>query len=76
MKAILIKYLSATNTQGARLKATTEAGSLIEPIDYALNDDQQFKQLANRYIKHVGWECIVSGFGTLPNGDCVATLSV
>ena len=45
MKAIQIKCLSATNTKSSRLKAWTNAGSII------------------------------TGFGTLPNGDYVATIA-
>jgi len=75
MKAIQIKYLGATNTKGVRLKAWTEAGTLTVPRDYGLNTDEQALQLAEQYIKERDWRSIVSGFGTLPNGDYVATLA-
>ena len=74
MKAIQIKYLAPTNTQGTRLKAWTEAGAIIEPRDYALDDREQAKQLAQRYTMEKGWCTKIAGFGTLPNGDYVATL--
>ena len=77
MKAILIKYLSATNTKGVRFKATTDAGSLILPPDcsYAyITDCEMIEIMAKKYIDHVGWDCVVSGVGGLPNGDYVATL--
>lgn len=35
MQSIQIKYLPATNTKGARLKATCEGGSIVEPCDYS-----------------------------------------
>lgn len=73
MKAILIKILPATNTLGVRLKATTHAGSIIVPREYALNVDDQAKILAKTYVHKYGWPKVV-GFGTLPNGDYVATL--
>tara|TARA_R110000737_G_C14582451_1_gene485938 strand:+ start:1542 stop:1781 length:240 start_codon:yes stop_codon:yes gene_type:complete len=76
MKAILIKYLSATNTKGARFKATTDAGSLILPPDcsHDYTDCEMIEIMANKYIDHVGWDCVISGVGSLPNGDYVATL--
>ena len=75
MKAIQIKYLGATNTKGARLKAWTEAGTLTVPRDYGVNTDEQALQLAEQYIKDRDWGSSVGGFGTLPNGDYVATLT-
>ena len=74
MKAIQIKYLSATDTKGSRLKAWTDAGSITEPLDYALNLDAHALQLAERYIKEQDWGVDVTGFGSLPNGDYVATI--
>lgn len=76
MKAIQIKYLAATNTLGVRLKATTDAGSIIEGRDYALTAEQQAFTLAERYIKEKGWNNITAGFGTLPNGDYVYTMGI
>ena len=74
MKAIQIKYLSATDTKGSRLKAWTDAGSITEPLDYSLNLDEQSMRLAERYIKKQDWSSNVTGFGSLPNGDYVATI--
>jgi hypothetical protein len=75
MKAIQIKYLGATDTKCARLKAWTDAGTLTVPRDYGLNTDEQALQLAEQYIKKQDWGSSVGGFGTLPNGDYVATLT-
>lgn len=71
MKAIQIKYIPATTTRGARIKAFTDAGSVIEPIE-----EDQARQVAFRYLVQCNWEDSVSitGFGQLPNGDYVATL--
>lgn len=46
MQSIQIKYLPATNTKGFRLKATCEAGSLIESRIYDLEVSQQALNLA------------------------------
>jgi len=73
MKAIVIKYLPETNTKCVRLKATTEAGSITESRDYALDADVQARNLAQKYCDKFNWG-ITYGFGTLPNGDYVATL--
>lgn len=74
MKAIQIKYLGPTNTLGSRLKAFTEAGSITEPRDYALGPSEQARKLADKYIQKMGWESKVTGFGSLPNQDYVATI--
>ena len=74
MKAIQIKYLSPTNTRGSRFKAFTDAGSMVEPMDYALNPSEQARQLADKYIEKMGWQSKVTGFGSLPNQDYVATI--
>ena len=73
MQAIQIKYLSATNTKGARIKATTSAGSYTEARDYSLDFDQQARAMAFTYCQERDWPT-PKGFGTLPNGDYVATL--
>lgn len=75
MKAIQIKYLGPTNTKGARLVAFTEAGRLTESRTYDDNADVQAKKLATHYIRKMGWNTKITGFGTLPNGDYVATIS-
>ena len=46
MQSIQIKYLPATDTKGARLKATCEAGSLTESSDYQLEVKDQALNLA------------------------------
>tara|TARA_R110000796_G_scaffold204646_1_gene320763 strand:- start:126 stop:359 length:234 start_codon:yes stop_codon:yes gene_type:complete len=74
MKAIQVRYLQATETQGVRLKAFTDAGSLTEPRQYDLNADEQALALAERYIAKQAWAVDVVGFGSLSNGDYVATL--
>jgi len=76
MKAIQIKYLPATNTLGARLKAFTEAGAITESVNYSANLNNQAFALAERYVEAKGWNVISAGFGQLPNGDYVYTLGL
>ena len=76
MKAIQIKFLPATNTKGSRLKAWCDApfGWIVEQMDYGMENRDQALALAEALIKKLEWDCKVVGFGTLPNGDFVATL--
>ena len=75
MKAIQIKVLPATNTKGTRLKAWTEAGSVVKSRNYAYNLDDQAHLLAKAYLVDKNWHgLVVRGFGQLPNGDYVATI--
>ncbi len=73
MKAIQIKFLPATNTKPSRLKAWTEAGSIIQDISGRFELEMEAKFLADRYARQYCWPDI-SDFATLPNGDYVATL--
>ena len=73
MKAIQVKYLSPTNTKDARLKVWTEAGSHTESRDYAGEPADQAREMAIQYAT-THWDCEITGFGTLPNGDWVATI--
>ena len=72
-KAIEIKYLGPTDTQGPRLKATTASGSITVGRDYALDTDVQARQLARQYIQTHWPHSILHGFGTLPSGNYCAT---
>lgn len=75
MKAIQIRYLAPTDTKGSRFKAFTEAGSMTAPYDYALDHEHNALALAEAYCKKYAWDR-PTGFGSLPNGDYVATLEV
>ena len=74
MKAIQIKYLGPTYTKGARLKAFTEAKSIVASREFDLNVDVQALKLAKEYIHEMAWNAEITGFGCLPNGDYVATI--
>lgn len=78
MQAILIKYLPATNTMGVRLKASARVGTLIESRKYELDCDAQARELAIKFAREMYSEggYSITGFGTLPNGDYVATIGV
>ena len=73
MKAIQIKYLPATNTKGVRLKVFTDAGSQTESRNYEGEPSEQARSMARQYAKTY-FNCDITGFGTLPNGDWVATI--
>lgn len=73
MKAIQVRYLSATNTRGARYKAFTDAGSMTVGFDYALDHEDNALVLARAYCKKYGWS-EPTGIGSIPNGDYVVTL--
>jgi len=77
MKAILIKCLSATNTKPVRLKACAEGVKAITVPratgDISLESDSlALADMAAQ--KWFGDLIVVDGFGTLPDGNFVATL--
>lgn len=73
MKAIQIKYLGATNRTGSRFKAWTDAGSMAVGYNHALDASENALELAKAYCVKFNWPA-PKGFGSLPNGDYVATL--
>jgi len=75
MKAIQIRYLCPTNTKGARLKAFTDAGTITVSREYGNEPADQARELAQSYADKYNWGK-VCGFGTIPNGDYVATIGV
>ena len=76
MKAIQIKYLSATDCRGVRLKVWCEGNKpLIVGRQYEKDVHDQARELAEKYIADTfDGHCRLYGFGCLPNGDYVATL--
>lgn len=70
MKAIVVKYIGATNTRPSRLKATAEGvPSITRGYDYA-SDDHGKRRIAQDLCDKYKWkgELIEGG---LPNGDTV-----
>lgn len=76
MKAINIKYMGPTLTNGARFKVwALDMSPKYYPRDYALDYEQQAHKAALDYIKHIGWNGVdISGFGAVTNDNYVATL--
>lgn len=77
MKAIQVKYLSATTHRGARYKAFAEGwGSYIKPREYALDSVDDARKAAYELFRreckwNQNYELID---GSLPNGDHVFCL--
>lgn len=55
-QAITVKYLSPTNTKGARIKAICAGGSLTVPFDYSLNTEERHKQVAIALMEKMNWQ--------------------
>lgn len=55
MQAILTKYLSPTNTRGARIKATAHAGSVVVGYDHRMNVDGNHAAAAETLVRKLGW---------------------
>ena len=76
MKAIQIKQVPETDTKPRRLKAWSDSGSLLEPMSYDMDPEMQALLLAGKYVTEVWKNTVtVNGFGVLPNGDWVCTVS-
>jgi len=54
-QAIETKYLGATNTKGARIKATAWAGSVTLPYDHALSAEKNHKKAAFALLLKLRW---------------------
>ena len=54
-QAIETRYLFATNTKGARIKASAYSGNVTVPYDYALNVQDAHKVAADALIAKMGW---------------------
>lgn len=70
MKAIQVKYLSATINRGSRLKAMAEGvPAIIRQFDYKYNDGGAL-QIAQELCSINNWNTQLLS-GQLPNGDYV-----
>lgn len=68
MQAIQIKFLPATNTIGARLKATCEGGSIVEPINYSIDIKEQALELAYKLANQkLDWKVKQFSIGSFKN---------
>jgi hypothetical protein len=67
MKAIVTKYLSATNSRGSRIKASAEGvKSVTLGYSYDLSGEEAHKAAALELCKKYGWPMNLVG-GGLPN---------
>lgn len=53
MQAIITKFIPATNTRGARIKATAWAGSVTVAYDYS--GDASHRRAAQALCEKMGW---------------------
>ena len=59
MNHITTKYLPATDTKGARIKASTTADkkiSIIRPYNYKLDTEPNHRAVAKELFEILGWE--------------------
>jgi hypothetical protein len=70
MKAIETKYLPATNTRGARIKATAGNMSATVPYDYSLGDvELHFEAVKGLVSKHsLEWDISTMVYGGTDKG--------
>jgi hypothetical protein len=68
MQSIQVKYLPATNTKPARLKATCEGGSITEPRDH-LETSEQGLNLAFKLSNQLNWNVKEFSRGSFKNCD-------
>lgn len=76
MKAIITKYLCATNNRGSRIKASCGAGgvSVVVPYDHELNGQDNHGAAAVALCRKYGWAGeLVSG--GLESGDMCFTFT-
>ncbi len=76
MQAIVVKYLSPTNTRGSRLKVSAAAGSVTISYPYGVNQSDTARVAAEALCEKLGgpragWDSSRLIEGTLPNGDAV-----
>ena len=76
MQAIVTKYLGPTNSRGARVKATCQAGSKTIPWDYALDVAANHDAVAHALARKLGWISQTGAYsgellerGGMPNGN-------
>lgn len=70
MKAIIVRYLSCTNTRGSRYKASDmDKNSITLPADDALSTDGNKDAAARALCLKMGWTRHNLVRGGLPNGD-------
>ena len=61
MQAIRTRYYGATNSRGARIIATAEAGSIVMPYDYALDAELNHRNAAELLMQRFNWQGVYRG---------------
>jgi hypothetical protein len=69
-QAIQTKFLSPTNSRGARVKAFAAAGSVTISWEHRLNPEQNHRAAAEMFANRMDWIGTWRA-GTLPCGDMV-----
>ncbi len=64
MQAIVTKFIGATNTRGARVKATAQANNMTLAWDYQLHVPENHARAAQALAIKLGWEGAFVGGGT------------
>jgi hypothetical protein len=68
-QAIVTKYIGPTNSKGARVKATAEAGSITLSWDHALNAGDNHRTAAEALAKKFHWPYERLIGGGMPNNS-------
>ena len=74
-QAICTKYVGPTNSHGARIKVSAQAGTMYVPWDYALDTFANHEAAAYAYAAKKGWSGDWVG-GGLPRDDGYCFVSV
>lgn len=71
MQAIVTKYIGPTDTKGARIKATCDAGSITIDYPHELSGDDVHAKAAMALVRKLGWDDAMRekswACGSLPN---------
>lgn len=68
MQAIITKFIPATNTLGARIKATAYRGSVTVGYDHGESADENHKRAAMKLAAKLGWPEEGWTGGDMPDG--------
>ena len=74
MQAIQVMYSGPTDTDGPQLLAVCAGGQLLAAANGADEISTQARRLAERLIEKLNWPVVITGAGTLKNGDDVFTV--
>jgi hypothetical protein len=67
-QAIITKFISATNTRGARIKATSWHGSVTIPYDHALSEGRAHRAAADALCVKRGLHWRIVAQASMPDG--------